>query len=478
MRINSLLAEDTTILSSSITGVASNTIGSFATNTTIACEKSATPAEITNYATALSQCNNPTTATVAWDLTAAWTAGETKTTPDLTAPIQEVVNLTGFNGWLQFIFRPGSTNNTKIMAAWDHLTYDPPTLTIEYTPPATVPAAINDLVATPSASQITLTWTEPDDGGAAITQYDLYVDGVLDSADVVSPLVITGLTNGTEYGLFTVVATNTEGNSDPSNEVSATPIDVPAAITDLAVIPDDMQITLTWTEPENRGAAITQYDLYINGVLDTLDVVSPLLITGLDNGVEYGLFTIISTNSVGESDPSNEVSATPASVPAVINDLVATVGNGEITFSWTPPYNGGSVITSYAIYLDSVLVDDDATNPYVVTGLTNDVISGLWTVTATNAVGESQSSNGVYGTPSNPEQSNPVVPSNIKIIRRYPVINGYVQIPPCLEQNRNAVSIEELINNGYKIDKFSVSGQESVQIEEINSTEWYPDDPI
>jgi hypothetical protein len=36
---------------------------------------------------------------------------------------------------------------------------------------ASVPAAITDLFGTPGDGQVVLTWTAPDDGGSAITDY-------------------------------------------------------------------------------------------------------------------------------------------------------------------------------------------------------------------------------------------------------------------------------------------------------------------
>lgn len=68
--------------------------------------------------------------------------------------------------------------------------------------------------------------------------------------------------------------------------------------------------------------------------------------------------------------------------------------------------------------------------------------------------------------------------SDIKIIRRFPITSGCVQTPQCLEQNRNTAFVEDFINNGFVINKFPVSGQESVQIVEVSSVGWYLEDPL
>ena len=73
-------------------------------------------------------------------------------------------------------------------------------------------------------SQVTVSWTAPaDDGGKPVTGYA--VSASPDGATCVTAstsCVVSGLANGTEY-TFTVVATNTNGDSAASAEVSATP---------------------------------------------------------------------------------------------------------------------------------------------------------------------------------------------------------------------------------------------------------------
>ena len=98
-----------------------------------------------------------------------------------------------------------------------------PNLSGSYAGGATVPDPPTLVSATPGDEQVTLTWTPPEeDGGAEITAYHVYKDGVEFEDDATSPFVVTGLTNGVEYD-FTVTAENAEGESDPSNELSATP---------------------------------------------------------------------------------------------------------------------------------------------------------------------------------------------------------------------------------------------------------------
>lgn len=99
----------------------------------------------------------------------------------------------------------------------------------------------------------------------------------------------------------------------PPFQITETPVGPPEAIDDLAATPGVGKLTFTWTPPANGGAAIEKYTLYLNGVVSQDFITSPFEKTGLDPGVEIGEWTVTATNSEGESDPSNAVTATPLS---------------------------------------------------------------------------------------------------------------------------------------------------------------------
>jgi hypothetical protein len=98
---------------------------------------------------------------------------------------------------------------------------------IETAPLATAPKAPTNLVAVPGEAQISVEFTPGADGGSAITNYKYSIDGgdtfiACDPAQTASPVVITGLTNGTEYTVI-LKAVNAIGDgaaSAPSNAVT------------------------------------------------------------------------------------------------------------------------------------------------------------------------------------------------------------------------------------------------------------------
>jgi len=88
-----------------------------------------------------------------------------------------------------------------------------------------VPTAVS--AATSSPNQATISFTPGSDGGSSILYYVASsTPGNLIATSTNSPIVVTGLTNGTEY-TFTVYAVNSVGTSTPSSASNAvTPIDV------------------------------------------------------------------------------------------------------------------------------------------------------------------------------------------------------------------------------------------------------------
>jgi uncharacterized protein (TIGR02145 family) len=92
--------------------------------------------------------------------------------------------------------------------------------------PSTVPGPPTIGTATAGNTQATVTFTTPaNNGGSAITGYTVTSSpGGITGIGSASPITVTGLTNFTAY-TFTVVATNINGNSDPSSASnSVTPV--------------------------------------------------------------------------------------------------------------------------------------------------------------------------------------------------------------------------------------------------------------
>ncbi len=226
--------------------------------------------------------------------------------------------------------------------------------------PITVPGAPTITTITPGNGTAVVAFTPPaDNGGNAISNYEYTIDGTnwiaLSPASTSSPFTISGLTNGTEYSVK-LRAVNDAGSSAASGAVTTTPRTVPSAPTGLTATPGDGQIEIAFTPGNDGGSPVTNYQYSLDGgqtwiTLNPADASSPITIPGLTNGTEYTV-QIRAVNAAGAGAASDEVTATPVTIPSAPTNLVATVGDGQLTIDFTEGFDGGSPVTNYEYSLD------------------------------------------------------------------------------------------------------------------------------
>jgi len=300
------------------------------------------------------------------------------------------------------------------------------------TAPAGPPTAPQGLGASPGDATVTLTWSAPSsNGGSPITNYRIY-RGTSSNGETLKTTIgnvltytDTTVTNGVTY-YYQVSAVNSAGEGPRSNEASATPSapppppSPPSAPTNLVATAGNAQVGLTWQAPgSNGGSQITNYRIYrgtsSNGetLLATIGNVLTYTDTAVSNGVTY-YYQVSAVNNVGEGPRSNEASATPSAPPppptppSAPTNLVATVGNAQVTLTWqAPASNGGSPITNYRIYRattsggETLKATIGNQLSYSDGGLTNGV-TYYYQVSAVNAAGEGPRSNEASATPTAP----------------------------------------------------------------------------
>lgn len=185
----------------------------------------------------------------------------------------------------------------------------------------------------------TVSFTNSYTGGSPVTSYTVtsIPDGIT-ATGTHSPIVVNGLTNGTAY-MFTVTATNAVGTSPaslPSNTV--TPATVPGAPVIGTAVGGNAQATVNFSPPAtNGGSPVLSYTATSTpGSFTKTGPASPLIVTGLGNGVPY-TFRVTATNAIGTGVPSAASnSVTPKTTLAGPSNLQATaIATNYVTLSWT-----------------------------------------------------------------------------------------------------------------------------------------------
>ncbi|NID16463.1 putative Ig domain-containing protein [Luteibacter yeojuensis] len=249
---------------------------------------------------------------------------------------------------------------------------------------AIAPGKPTGATATAGDGQATVTFVAPTDtGGATIGDYTVTSSpGLKTATGNGSPIVVTGLTNGTAY-TFTVVARNVAGPgpaSDPSN----------------AITPQGTQ-TITFNNPGTQAFGTSP--------TVTASATSTLPVTFTSTGVcsitSGGTLTFsasgtcdVTAHQTGDTaylpaapvTQSFQVAAIAPGAPVI--GTATTSASGEATVSFTAPANdGGANVSSYvATSSPGGFTGSGPNSPITVSGLTNGT-AYTFTVQAINSTG-------------------------------------------------------------------------------------------
>ena len=297
---------------------------------------------------------------------------------------------------------------------------------------AAVPGAPAGVSATGGSKQVTIAWTAVP-GAASYNVYWSASSGVTPAngskvSGNSTQLVLTNLADGTTY-YCVVTALNAVGESAPSVQLVATTLapvpapTAPSAPVGLSAVGGAKQATVSWTAV--AGAA--SYNLYWSttaGVTPSTGTriaaaSSPYVLSNLSAGTSY-YFVVTAQNSVGESAPSSQASATtspaPPALPAVPTGVSAAGGSKQVNVSW-PAVSGA---TSYNLYWSTTTGVSTSTgtritgavSPYLQTGLAAGT-SYYYVVTALNGAGESAPSLQASATTAAPVPVPPAAPAAV-----------------------------------------------------------------
>lgn len=211
---------------------------------------------------------------------------------------------------------------------------------------AAVPAtpSVTPTVTVAPGNTATVTWTNPTDGGSALTSVDIQYSSnggstwttFSGTVSLTGTSVVTGLTAGQTY-VFRVRGNNFFGAgawSVASASAVALAATAPATVTTLTSTPGAAAGTmdLSWTAPAANGSAITDYLVEYSsdgGVTWTTYVHTPststsITVGGLTGGTQYQ-FRVKAINSVGSATAS--AATTPVAAATVTASSPAEVAS-------------------------------------------------------------------------------------------------------------------------------------------------------
>ena len=252
--------------------------------------------------------------------------------------------------------------------------------------PVGPPLAPTGVQATPGDGQVSIDWSAPGDGGAAVQGYQIQqlTNGQVTRTRNVSArtrsTVFTGLTNGAEYQ-FRVRAENAAGPGAWSTVAAAIPRTVPAAPTISSVVPGDGVLVLSWNAPNDGGSPITTYLIQSSSTPGWWGPSVSIRATSsrffAPNGFSFD-FRIAAVNAAGTGPWSTIASGTPRTLPDAPDWDEVTPGDGQVQLAWLEPATGGAAISEYESQwsLDGTTWTDlDSSTGLVTTidGLTNGI---------------------------------------------------------------------------------------------------------
>ncbi|MEM3566967.1 MAG: fibronectin type III domain-containing protein [Thermoplasmata archaeon] len=279
-----------------------------------------------------------------------------------------------------------------------------------------LPQPPKELIAEQFVSEVRLYWKCPSVlGNPEFTEYRVYrgTNGSIKTLLVTlnantTSYVDTNVTPGITY-YYHVTAVNAIGESEPSNTVSATPGSVPSPPQNLTAEVKRRSVVLKWDVPLDTGAPpLTGYNIYRGLSAENKTLIATVdanTTTYVDFNVTPGItyyYHVTAVNAIGESEPSNTVSATPGSVPSPPQNLAAEVKRRSVMLKWDVPLDTGAPpLTAYNIYRGlstenkTLLATVDANTTIYVDNSVTPGLTYYYHVTAVNAIGESEPSNTV-----------------------------------------------------------------------------------
>lgn len=179
----------------------------------------------------------------------------------------------------------------------------------------------------------------------------------LDSGSAKSPIVISGLVNGTPYSVRLRAATSV-GVGEESSAVTGIPMTVPGAPEIARIVGEVDRLRANVTVPlDSGGAPVTGFQYTLDGGTHWVDVAAAeaqsLVIANLSWETEYTV-RVRAVNRMGAGPGSKPASAKPLGLARAPLDLKIAAADAEVRLGFSPAtVTAGLPITAYQYSVDS-----------------------------------------------------------------------------------------------------------------------------
>jgi hypothetical protein len=291
-------------------------------------------------------------------------------------------------------------------------------------------AVVRTLTASVTGSgSVTVSWDQPSGAGANDYSYTVYFragsSGGYTTRQVAAgteSAVLSGLTGGQSYEIR-VTSTPTSGGNvgregcdatgstctafTSSASTSVTAATAPTAPTVTGVTAGNGQVSVAFSGGATNGATVSQYTASCGG-LSATGTSSPIVVTGLTNGVARTC-TVTTGSNVGDSAASAASSSvTPSTTPDTMDAPTVSGGNTSVNVTWTAVSatasiggadssvvdDGGSAVTGYTVRIVLSSDSSEVTTSSPAASATSVTISGLTNGTAYKAQIRASNANG------------------------------------------------------------------------------------
>ena len=275
-----------------------------------------------------------------------------------------------------------------------------------------------------SATEIGLSWREPQEINGMLIGYNLYRNSIpLLTFESRISYTDSNLEPFTEYTYSVEACTNAGCTS--SDSVTNTTLE---AVPEMVSQPTFLEVqarslVITWEEPGRRNGIITQYVLYEVDDGGNITVLSDGLerMVALDNLTPFTTYSfyVDTCNGAGcTSSPTVSETTLQAPPQGVRAPIVRGLSSTSANIEWVPPDFPNGDITNYTIRRGtedalSVIVFEGLALSYIDMGLLANTLYS-YTVTANNAGGSTESAPGYIQTI--PDLAGGIVPPNVTVL--------------------------------------------------------------